>query len=1280
MALDFQPVDEPAPTKKPAVSIDFQPHEETSTGDWAKGVGEAALSFGTGIPASIAGGLSGLGTLNPDNVGKTAEALTYEPRTKEGKAYSKRLNEILGYLPEKAGDIAESVAGGNSPAARTGAEALTTLGMNFLPLKLGKTYIKGRKGPVADAVSSKLDSLDTPVPEAKPIDFQEAQMELPLENSAQQIAERRGAEVGQPDLFGPQNIPRAETGIPEIQPQVDALKAQEAIAEKAKNDAFLNSKQMEIDDTPHNGNSEIPFTGNQNGLVPHDAFTRIDENGMPIRADRSMEAQNLQDPLQRNLWGDELPRQSEQEAPRGITAAMDSMDPAARSEAIASQFNVPKSQRGALDFGTGDANKAFEKVGEQKVDPYTARERVVMNATGIDHIPRGDAPDSIIANAMAEGKDGPALWTHMQSGLQNAGEKGNSALMKGVARWLGYGEKVGDLNYANKVRPVERMLQRLSTEDLIAGQTVLRREMFQGREFTPEQLRDAGLSEKSIAAHQAMRAAFKEVLENTNKTLRALGKKELTPDNAYMASMWNGNWHVPIKDTTGKLAWYLKVDTKGEAVKAIKWLKDHPELSKTLDLDGATPKYHPQNVGSKVPRDVMGAYQDMLQFFDGDVAEHMKAAMEAYTQEQGFKFQQHQQHFKNKNNIRGFQGDRPWLSEQANAMAQAKAQMQYLKEAYRWAPMQEALANVKQVLAHPELNKMQPNNMELTKAYTAQAMGLSRNFLRPVEQALQKFTSSVVPEWAGGGNIGRFVSGMKNMTYLQQLGLSGGYMIATPLQAFLLAPAWHLKLSGEGFGHSAMMTSIRALHDFSFGLAGHEMGKMGKDLSLPMSDIGKKAFDYMKANGVISQNIFHENSGLGDNRVVHALKQTVGATISIPEEVARAATFMSFVHHLNASGKLSETAIFQRAEELTNHTLTDFRRMSRPLIVDRFGQAGEMAYVYKSPLFNQYNNLSIFARDALKGKPGPLLAALGMSAVLGGMTELPLVNEADKAWELLKSAVATTWPEQYHRVAGLGVKGTIISKMNELSANDKMQAALGAKGAKFVGDAGGYGVPSAATGSQLASRFSSKIGDVSNPLGDVAPVAQEMKEWAGVGHAAVNPTSTNVASGLWQNAPPAVKGVLENHGLPGVEHNPFKSVTTPQGQGYVNPNQLGKQETTYIRTPNEEFKRNFGLTSLDEATTKSSRYINQQEGGRFHQAQEASMDKMFEASTRKDKPAVEKYARAYFDNHGDGDGFEKELNKKLEGYMFTPEQRAVIRAQSMAALQNVLRMRKLQGH
>lgn len=81
-------------------------------------------------------------------------------------------------------------------------------------------------------------------------------------------------------------------------------------------------KQVEIDATPHVLPDTNQVIAPQYGAM--EGVGRLDENGMPIRADLSIEAQNLQNPLQRNIWGDELgPSQGQG---RSLTQAIDSME------------------------------------------------------------------------------------------------------------------------------------------------------------------------------------------------------------------------------------------------------------------------------------------------------------------------------------------------------------------------------------------------------------------------------------------------------------------------------------------------------------------------------------------------------------------------------------------------------------------------------------------------------------------------------------------------------------------------------------------------------------------------------------------------------------------------------------------------------------------------------------------------------------------------------------------------------------------------------------------
>lgn len=142
---------------------------------------------------------------------------------------------------------------------------------------------------------------------------------------------------------------------------INALASLDALAEAKKTpvaDAPVTPEQLRLFDQFEERSPISPY---QTEMAPD--MWRVDENGIPIRADLSMEVQNLQQPLQRNLFGDELdvnfPRDPNRPLPLEggditgaerfsdpvnfrndpenqipLTEAIDSMDPVARSAAL----------------------------------------------------------------------------------------------------------------------------------------------------------------------------------------------------------------------------------------------------------------------------------------------------------------------------------------------------------------------------------------------------------------------------------------------------------------------------------------------------------------------------------------------------------------------------------------------------------------------------------------------------------------------------------------------------------------------------------------------------------------------------------------------------------------------------------------------------------------------------------------------------------------------------------------------------------------------------------
>lgn len=262
-------------------------------GSSAVGVGETALSMITGGLAQPVAGLVGLAT-SPFEGGEKAGQRVRDiqdwvqkytgPRTEKGKQYTENVGEFFS-APIKAAGVGGEYVGGN--AGRAIGEATTELAMNLIPFGIPKaarmagSKSKGRVTPQPDPVAA-LDA-DLKPPVAPSVAVPE-QMELDLTTSPQAIAEMQARQMGQRDLFAPVNEPLASV-VPETAPRV----VPNPLETIAQNELFDQLEQAQ--------------GVNQFGTTP--GMWRTDENGMPIDAALSMDAANVQNPLQRNLWGDE---------------------------------------------------------------------------------------------------------------------------------------------------------------------------------------------------------------------------------------------------------------------------------------------------------------------------------------------------------------------------------------------------------------------------------------------------------------------------------------------------------------------------------------------------------------------------------------------------------------------------------------------------------------------------------------------------------------------------------------------------------------------------------------------------------------------------------------------------------------------------------------------------------------------------------------------------------------------------------------------------------------
>jgi hypothetical protein len=1099
---------------------------------------------------------------------------------------------------------------------------------------------------------------------------------------------------------------------------------EEALA-SARQLAELNSRGQQM--------SIVEDYGNNNPMdhMPHMRMdTRTDllgnpiGDGIPFRADLSMEAQHLQDPLQRNLWGDELPIQTG-DGGIPLTQAIDNMPPgSARTRGIQSlqhEMKAPDDLQMASDtansFANGDASllpeqsdpvaakalseanakrdadatqsigrmirssrglggkggltrgaatpdfltmglarmieKSFRKV-ERSVKDLTREQRLgqavlsSVNKDVAEHVPPGPALQDWIEAALQDKNNG-AVAHAWQSGLIGAAQKQESVGLQGAGRWLNWGQKAGDWYIRKNVLPLERSLAKLGKKDLMAINDVLRYEEETGSALTGTDIANmSSVTADAINLRQSFRKIQNDMATRVNAVLEAAGQKPMTISEHYYAASWKGDWDLPVYDKNGEKVFHLRANSKKEIAAQVKALREKfPELD--LDDKGFAGSYIKQRgadgrmetvrsgqtnaqfmanrSGGSARYDVLTHYTQMLNMLgDSSLVPAIKEAMGEWAKEQGVKYHGQNVHMETKHGVRGFRGDRPDFNKSQNAKDGLKAQIDYMKQTYSWLTMQEALKNVNDFMAHPELQKTQPENMALIKAYVNEELGTGVNYVRDLEAGFA--------EWMGRSRADLYDATymVKSAFYLQQLGFNMGQTLGSLGSFFLSAPAEIASLSSQGYKGGTLsawgLGVAEGLTAFSQHGSNWLADRFGtKAPNVPMSAFGKSATKYMEDNGIINKTMFDEESDIGVNPVLQTAAKTAGATITLPEHMTRSVMFMVAARKIKSSapGKyMTDMEIFQKAEESTNLTLTGFNRADRPLIVNRMGTVGLSTYMYKSFLVSLANNM-ISMTQRREGKA--LMALVLAHQLMGGVGNAPGVPEVDAAWQKFRDWQAEKNPafytEHLRDLMPHGISGEIMKR--------------------GWYDWAKHGVPSAMLGAGIASKFSPQMLDIDRPSSNFAGAA---------GHAldmvtdVPELTSQEGALGYAHNylAPPMLAGAMENH-LDAFGRD------VPTGRAIGNPyaSRGTDTKTSYVRDTKDQAMRYAGLRSLKETETRRANNMEEREYTRQNAAGKALEQKIARARISGNMQNVSKEISAYYMLYGE------KAQAKLEALLANPQ-------------------------
>ena len=921
-------------------------------------------------------------------------------------------------------------------------------------------------------------------------------------------------------------------------------------------------------------------------------------------------------------------------------------------------LGIPKAAKYLKDkFGddvAGTLEKAASVIGRKK-EPVAAYLEKLPGLSGkADAFISRPTPSAELLDKAKAQADGPNLATNWQSGLAMAAQKGDSIVLRNMGEWFNWSQNRANYLIREAVVPLESRLAHLGKDLQNVHKTFLD-EMFRGEQYSPEQLSAMGMKQKGIDAYQSLRKAFDTFYEEQNRGRQLLGKSPITKQDAYMASIFRGDYHLPIYDKGGKLRFYIQTTTRGQAKGAIEWLKKEFADNDNFDFSGLkynhSKMYNPGRKYGAVPRDVMSSWKDIAEAMGDDpLAAEIKQAMERWVEAKGsHAFKQDLHHVKAKVNVRGFEGDQPWLSAEDNAHNWAKAQIDYLKDAARWSATQEAISNVKTLLTDPDILQNQPNNVTLGKAYMYNQMGLTENLARSLESAA-----------AGAMGLSResinsLSSVLRSGLYIKTLTASPGYIVATPIQAIHGSFAWFLKEQSAG---NVKVAPGKFLRNVFEAMADERMGT-------PMSSFNKEALKWADDNGVIKNIVYEDDRSIGTHPVADSLQKVSDWSIGVPDRFARRAVFIPFANALWDSGKYSsKEAAFRRAGEITDAVAVSMRPQDRPLAVQKLGQLGTMGYVFHAPVINMYNHLSILGREAARGNVTPLMGYLGTMAAIGGIWNLPGMGELEKLFEMTKGFVSEHMPGSYGKIKDINPRLAVLKALPEVNV-------LGHTGGEWLS----YGGASGALGTDMRGRFSNEIINAEDPLGSALPVTSVYGDMAGSAvKAMANP---NAYTGM-QLAKDMAPGGLAR-GLIETSSDRFKAPVQPYAnQGVTSfrkPSDITEPGVHVNRDDREIMARRMGVTALTEAVRREKDAMSDKETARLRVARKGVFDNMFKAIVNKtrDENTVREAVRKYLELEGNPQDIERQLERKFADLPFTRQQQQLMKAKRYEQIMGVVR-------
>ena len=877
-------------------------------------------------------------------------------------------------------------------------------------------------------------------------------------------------------------------------------------------------------------------------------------------------------------------------------------------------------------------------------DETTNMENSLVRSEDGSFIPKNPEVADVLTKALSEGKDGK-LWTYMQSGATSAAMKTGSAAIKAASEIVQNSLKRADLAIRNSVFPAEASLRKLKGMEIEELSTLFKDEMFNGERYDGDILAKH-LTVEQLEAYRNMRDLFDRTLDVQNEARLAKGQEPISPREAYLSSRWQGDFRRPIYDADGKLVWYLAANSRmGLESQTKALIKQFPDLVVDTSKDKVV-----RSSTSKT--DLQSAYSTMLDILgrDDPAVDKLRQAIQDQVVSESELTLAQKKHFEKKGNIRGFVGDRPGFTGSKEATAMFQQQIQYAKNAFKWAEMQTAGDSIKELISSPELQKQQPNNVKYIREYYKNAVGMG-------ESAVFKAIDDSIRTGLGisPSEVSRVVGNIKSVFIMQKLAASAGYTAANMVQTTNVLP-YLMNLRGQGYkGNPAVAIAVGVPAGLAMGVSHYMKALGGEYLSALPNQFMKDAFQYAEDNGVTARSVYDEAPLTTNNKMFDAAASTARFTMAFPETVVRSTAFMTYAQMLKDSGKFTDQSkLFQMAEELVNKSMVDYRESERALLFSKAGTTGNFLNTLQTYPISFYNQWAYMAGEAVKGRPAGLATMMALQYAIAGAMGLPGFDDADKLYRWMRDEFVST--STWNKMA----KSPFFSDPKLWMMEN-------------FGDATVYGALSDQTGIGMTSRVASPgMGAMlQSPAG---PVMDLGKQAINLGKAALDPTNpTKWAQSAMSSVPVGLQGLLET--APFMKDHTY--VERPDGtKVFMKTSDLADRKGGYARTPEEVDVRKWGVRSQAEVKARDVGYATSSANMSLTRRGGELIDQYYDAARNGNVKRATELATLYKDIT-DRDISSTQTDNQMKEEFYTEIERNADKSNTPRQLLNAARMSKI---